>query len=191
MPDKETPVDELDEPDKSKKSRIARPSLLVFLVACVAFLLLALGLAAGYIVGQANSLQFTRVENGVTSSEVDAPVEDDADREPEEEEILADAIYYGLRPEFTVNFHDGQKERYLMVSMDVMARDQEIIDRVERDLPVVRYQILRVLGRQDSSLFEENGKDKLVTDILSTIQGIVDLPTGTVEAVYLTSFVVQ
>lgn len=191
MPDKETPVDELDEPDKSKKSRIARPSLLVFLVTCVAFLLLALGLAAGYIVGQANSPQFTHVENGVTSSEVDALVEDDADREPEEEEILADAIYYGLRPEFTVNFHDGQKERYLMVSMDVMARDQAIIDRIKRDLPVVRYQILRVLGRQDSTLFEENGKDKLVTDLLSAIQAIVDLPTGTVEAVYLTSFVVQ
>lgn len=182
----EEPIEESPE-KKPPKNR-----LVMFLVVCVGLLLLAFGLAAGYIIGQANSPRMLAGDPLVTGNgNIEETAEEEAAEEPVEEEELAEAIYKSLRPEFTVNFHDGQKERYLMASIEVMARNQEVLDRVDQDMPVVRYQILRVLGRQDQTLFEEGGKDRLLTQILEAVQGVVDSPAGNVEAVYLTSFVVQ
>lgn len=190
MADEENQVDDIDE-SVEKPPRGSR--LVMVLLIVVGLLLLAFGLAAGYIVGQANA------PYGIASadSDVDPDASDEAASEDEEElddeetEEQGEALYISLRPQFTVNFHDGQKERYLMASIDLMARDQEIIDQIEKDMPVVRYQILRVLGRQDGSLFKEGGKDLLLSQILEVIQTIIDSPAGSVEAVYLTSFVVQ
>jgi len=216
MPDEETQVDELDELeelDQSKEKSPARNWLVIGLVACVGSLLLALGLAAGYIVGQVNQPQVMVGADGQVylaagdqvdkEAEAEAAAEAEAEAEAEAtaeaeaeavakaEEELGEAIYLSLRPEFTVNFFDGKKERYLMASIDLMARNQEIIDLIEKDKPVVRYQILRVLGRQDATLFEEGGKDQMLGQILEAVQGVIDSPAGEVEAVYLTSFVVQ
>ena len=187
-------VEETDEETETRQP--AGNRLVIMLVACVGLLLLALGLAAGYIVGQMNSPQLMA---GVAGQVIDGSAEAAGDNagdegsvdEDEEEEELAEAIYTTLRPEFTVNFHDGKKERYLMASIDLMARDQDIIDLVDKDMPVVRYQILRVLSRQDRTLFDEGGKDRLMGEILAAVQGVIDSPAGEVEAVYLTSFVVQ
>jgi flagellar basal body-associated protein FliL len=186
MADDETQVEDGQSGDKKPAGR---NWLVIALSAFVGVLLLALGLAAGYIFGQMSAPPVAM------ASQSEAPV-DGADGvevgdESSSDQELSEAIFKSLRPEFTVNFHDGQKERYLMAAIDVMARSQDVIDLVDKNMPVVRYQVLRVLGRQDATLFEEDGKDQLLTEVLAAIQKVIDSPAGNVEAVYLTSFVVQ
>ncbi len=194
MADEETDLDEIDQPEEGKPKG---SKLVLFLSVCVGLLLLAFGLAAGYIIGQTTAPPM--MVAGVDSS-VDGAAgglfgddsEEEAEEEPEEEpEELADAIFLSLRPEFTVNFSDGVKERYLMAALDVMARDKSVIQEVEKNMPVVRYQVLRVFGRQNKSIMDESGKDQLIADILAAIQEVVKTPEGKVEAVYFTSFVIQ
>ena len=78
-----------------------------------------------------------------------------------------------------------------MAALDVMARNKMVIEEVEKNMPVVRYQVLRVFGRQNKSVMDEKGKDQLIADILAAIQEVVKSPEGKVEAVYFTSFVIQ
>ncbi|MBV1961494.1 MAG: flagellar basal body-associated FliL family protein [Immundisolibacteraceae bacterium] len=195
MADEETDLDEIDplEEVKPKGSK-----LVLFLSVCVGLLLLAFGLAAGYIVGQstAPAVMVAGVDGGVETAAAGLfgdEVEEEAEEEEVEEETeeLADAIFLSLRPEFTVNFSDGAKERYLMAALDVMARNKAVIEEVEKNMPVVRYQVLRVFGRQTNSVMDESGKDQLIADILAAIQEVVKSPEGKVEAVYFTSFVIQ
>ncbi len=186
MADEEAQVEEGQPADKKSGGR---NWLVIVLSAFVGVLLLAFGLAAGYIYGQMSApkvpmpSQSEALADGAEGTEVAG--------ESGSDEEQSEAIFKSLKPEFTVNFHDGQKERYLMAAVDVMARSQEVIDLVDKNMPVVRYQILRVLGRQDSSLFEEGGKDQLLTEVLAAIREVIDSPAGNIEAVYLTSFVVQ
>ena len=104
----------------------------------------------------------------------------------------AKAIFYTLRPEFTANFDDGTGMHYLQLSLDVMARDQEVIDEVQAQAPKLRYEILKVIGRQDAAIYTQAGKDAMLADILDALRQNVRTPDGkTVEAVYYTSLVVQ
>ena len=195
MADEETDLEDIDQPQEVKPKG---SKLVLFLSVCVGLLLLAFGLAAGYIVGQSTAPQV--MVAGVDGMMVpaasglfgdDSQEEEEAEEVVEEAEELADAIFLSLRPEFTVNFKDGVKERYLMAALDVMARNKAVIKEVEKNTPVVRYQVLRVFGRQTNSVMDESGKDQLVEDILAAIQEVVKSPEGKVEAVYFTSFVIQ
>ncbi|MBL4621982.1 MAG: flagellar basal body-associated FliL family protein [Immundisolibacteraceae bacterium] len=195
MADEETDLEDIDQPQEVKPKG---SKLVLFLSVCVGLLLLAFGLAAGYIVGQSTAPQV--MVAGVDGMMVpaasglfgdDSQEEEEAEEVVEEAEELADAIFLSLRAEFTVNFKDGVKERYLMAALDVMARNKAVIEEVEKNMPVVRYQVLRVFGRQTNSVMDESGKDQLVEDILAAIQEVVKSPEGKVEAVYFTSFVIQ
>ena len=196
MADEETELDEIEELEGAKPKG---SKLVLFLSVCVGLLLLAFGLAAGYIIGQTTAPPImvagidgaTGGDPGGLFGEAAEDAEAEEAEEEEEPEELADAIFLSLRPDFTVNFSDGAKERYLMAALDVMARNKAVIDEVEKNMPVVRYQVLRVFGRQNKSILDESGKDQLVEDILAAIQEVVKSPEGKVEAVYFTSFVIQ
>jgi len=185
-----------EETDKGDKDSLdgAKPKsskLVLFLSVVVCLLLLAFGLAAGYIVGQTTAPPVVIASAEGVADGATGELDGDGSEVAVEGEEQAEAIFLSLRPEFTVNFRDGEKERYLMAALDVMARNKAVIKEVEKNMPVVRYQVLRVFGRQNKSIMEETGKDKLVADILAAIQEVVKSPEGKVEAVYFTSFVVQ
>ncbi len=103
-------------------------------------------------------------------------------------------LYLPLDPPFVVNFQDQGQLRYLQVTMEVMARDQETIDAVKLHLPVIRNNLTLMLSSQTvESLATREGKEKIRTETLAEIQKILKEQTGKpgVEAVYFTSFVMQ
>ncbi|HAC34239.1 MAG TPA: hypothetical protein DCF45_06955 [Gammaproteobacteria bacterium] len=192
MADDTTDLEQEELPEKKSRSI----SLVMLLTIVIALLMLAFGLAAGYIVGQTTAISMV----GTGTAEVSEQDGEQAAAEAAEEveadaaatiEAQGEAIYYSLRPEFVANFHDGNKERYLMANIDVMARDKAIIDAVEKNLPMIRYQILRVFGRQGVELMQEDGKDRLVEQVLAAVQESIKVPEGTVESIFFTSFVIQ
>ncbi|MES9879691.1 MAG: flagellar basal body-associated FliL family protein [Sedimenticola sp.] len=122
------------------------------------------------------------------------PAEGEAVVEEEVVEASSLAIYHALEPVFTVNFPPGNKARMMQLKLQVMSRDQAVIDLVANNDPMVRHALLNILGNQSNeTLKSREGKEALQAEILSSLNKIVTEQGGSeeVEAVYFTSFVMQ
>ena len=115
----------------------------------------------------------------------------DAEEEPEE---LAPPIYLPLDPPLVASFEDRQAVRFLQLTLEVMARDQEAIDAVQTHMPVIRNNLLLLMGgRTLTELTSREGKEGLRQESLEEIQRILTVNYGEpgVEELYFTSFMVQ
>jgi len=113
-----------------------------------------------------------------------------------EGEAAADAppIYWPLKPAMVVNFAGNGASSFLQVEMEVMARDQVVIDLVKEHMPAIRSSLLLCLaGQTDEAVFSTEGKQGLLTETLAEINLVLEpyLDETAVEAVYFTSFVAQ
>ncbi len=123
--------------------------------------------------------------------------------EPEEgEEIAEEAevaksppLYTSLHPPFVVNFKDSEgASHFMQVTMEVMARDQTVINAVREHTPVIRNALILLYS---SAVYDEvttrEGKHKMLADGLAEIQGVMVEQIGEpgVEAVYFTALVIQ
>jgi flagellar FliL protein len=107
---------------------------------------------------------------------------------------IAKPVYTGLDPEFIVAFQDPKNARFLKIGIEVMARDDDVIEDVRQHMPAVRDSIIMMLsGMDESGLFSAEGKQQLRMDILAAIQKVLEENGGKagVEAVYFTNFVMQ
>jgi flagellar FliL protein len=105
------------------------------------------------------------------------------------------AIYVALDPPFVVNFEAEQLVRFLQVTVQVMSRDPLTIDVIKANDPVVRNDLLLLLGNQNyATISSREGKEKLRLQSLDAVRKVVTGAGGKadqVEAVYFTSFVMQ
>ena len=111
------------------------------------------------------------------------------------EEPKGPPIYVALDPPFVVNFEAEQLVRFLQVTVQVMSRDAATVEIVKANDPVVRNDLLLLLGGQHyDSISTREGKEKLRQQALESVRRVVTSAGGkaeSVEAVYFTSFVMQ
>jgi flagellar FliL protein len=104
-------------------------------------------------------------------------------------------LYLALDPPFVVNFQADQLVRFLQVSVEVMSRDQKTLDLLKANDPVLRNDLLILLGNQKYSVVSTPaGKEQLRTEALAAIRKDLAQAGGDpnkLEAVYFTSFVMQ
>ena len=106
----------------------------------------------------------------------------------------APAIYFPLEPAFVVNFKDRGRTRFLQVTMEVMARDPQIIEDIKTHMPLIRNNILLLLSNQEAEkLHSSEGKEEIRKAVLEEMIAILAEETGRVkvEGLYFTSFVTQ
>ena len=111
-----------------------------------------------------------------------------------EEEPLLPAQYVILKPEFVVSFQVGSRQRFLQVSIDVMTRKQTVVDALTLHEPMIRNDIIRVIGEQNfDRLRTAEGRVELQDLLLQQIRQIVQRESGIegVEALLFTNFVMQ
>ncbi|MEL7186146.1 MAG: flagellar basal body-associated FliL family protein [Pseudomonadota bacterium] len=122
--------------------------------------------------------------------------------EPEEGEVAEEveptdgpAIYQSLHPPLVVNFKDELGDSHFMqITMEVMARDQGVINAVREHTPVIRNELILLYA---NAIYEQvitrEGKEKMLADGLAAIQEVMTEQTGEagVEAVYFTALVIQ
>ena len=112
-----------------------------------------------------------------------------------EPEPKGPALYVALDPPFVVNFEAEQLVRFLQVTVQVMSRDPATVDLIKANDPVVRNDLLLLLGNQTyDTIASREGKEKLRKQSLDTVRKVVASAGGKpalVEAVYFTSFVMQ
>ena len=104
-------------------------------------------------------------------------------------------LYIALDPPFVVNFEAEQLVRFLQVTVQVMSRDPLIVEMIKSNDPVVRNDLLLLLGNQNyATISSREGKEKLRLQALEAVRKVVKGAGGkpeAVEAVYFTSFVMQ
>jgi len=104
------------------------------------------------------------------------------------------AIYFPLEPAFVVNFKDRGRTRFLQITMEVMARDPQIIEDIKAHMPLIRNNILLLLSNQQAEkLHSPEGKEEIRQSVLEEMIKILGEETGRikVEGLYFTSFVTQ
>ncbi|MBS0580731.1 MAG: flagellar basal body-associated FliL family protein [Proteobacteria bacterium] len=103
--------------------------------------------------------------------------------------------YLALDPPFVVNFEAEQMVRFLQVSVQLMSRDAHTIELLKSNDPMVRDQLLMLLGNQNYEVLStREGKEALRKQALESVRGVISSAGGhpeQVEAVYFTSFVMQ
>ncbi|MBL8225761.1 MAG: flagellar basal body-associated FliL family protein [Chromatiales bacterium] len=117
----------------------------------------------------------------------------DADGKPVEAP-KAPPVYLPLDPPLVASFQDGGQIRFLQVAVELMARDEQVVEQVKTHMPVVRNNLLMMLGGESlATLTSRDGKEALRTRALAEVQRILTDNTGKpgVEDLYFTSFVVQ
>ena len=113
----------------------------------------------------------------------------------EAEPADAPPIYQSLHPPLVVNFKDEVgNSHFMQITMEVMARDQVVVNSVREHTPVIRNALILLYA---NAIYEEvatrAGKEKMLADGLAEIQRVMTEQIGEpgVEAVYFTSLVIQ
>jgi flagellar protein FliL len=104
------------------------------------------------------------------------------------------AQYFSFDPPLVVNFDDSQAVRFLQLQIDVMARDEKVIESVKQNSPAIRNNLLMLMNNRDyKTLMTREGKEALRQECLKEVQRILQKETGKpgVEDLYFSSFVVQ
>lgn len=105
------------------------------------------------------------------------------------------ALYTSLHPPLVVNFKDSAGDSHFMqMTMEVMARDQVVINSVREHTAVIRNNlILLYSGAIYDEITTRAGKEKMLADGLAEIQKVMTDQIGEpgVEAVYFTALVIQ
>ena len=110
-------------------------------------------------------------------------------------EPKAPAVYVAFDPPFVVNFEAKGMMRFLQVSVEVMTRDPAMADMIKQHEPVLRNDLLLLLGNQSyETISSREGKEQLRKQALETVAKVVSDEGGDakkVEQLYFTSFVMQ
>ncbi len=97
-------------------------------------------------------------------------------------------------PDFVIAFQNPKSVRFVKASIEVMVRDDEVIDALKLHMPVIRDGIIMLFSTQtEDDLVTAEGKEKFRALILQEIRDNLEELTGNpgVEAVYFSNFVMQ
>jgi flagellar protein FliL len=103
------------------------------------------------------------------------------------------AVYYAIDPPLVVNFEDGSVVRFLQITMELMASNQKAIDSVQRNIPLIRNNLLLLMSNRDyQSMMSREGKEKLRQEALTEVRAVQKKQGGEdIDDLLFTTFVVQ
>jgi len=135
-------------------------------------------------------------EDEDSEDEEDEDEEDDEGEgeEGEDADIKKAAIYVKIESTFVVNFEGTGKIRFLQITVELMTRDETVVESINMHMPLIRNNLTFLFS---SRTFEDvntvEGKQQLRASALTEVQKIMEEETGkaAVDALYFTSFVTQ
>ncbi len=104
------------------------------------------------------------------------------------------AMYFPIKPAFTVNFSSRGRQRYLQVEVVVLTRNPEVFNAFQTHLPLVKNRLVMLFGGEIyDELQTDEGKELLRQKALEALQETIKQEVGLdgVEEVLFTNFVMQ
>lgn len=181
---------EADQQDTEAGAAKKGGPLKFILMGVAAVALMAAGMFGGPIVQGmlGGDAEATAVEAGAEGGEPGeaAPAKADS-KDP--------ALYEGIHPPLLINFTDARgKSRFLQISLELMTREQRVVDAIKDHNAVIRNNLILLYGDIDyETVTTRDGKQKMLADALTEVRQILVERIGDegVEAVYFTNLVVQ
>lgn len=149
------------------------------------------GLAVGMFVIVTLSQAVAPVITAPIIAALNAP--DDEEGKDAKKEKLPNPIYVPLNPAMIVNFANDPSG-FMQVEVQIMARDQHVIDVVKANEPAIRNALLMLFGgKTRDDVITREGKEALRKETLSAVQSVIGPQTApaNVEDVYFTSLIAQ
>jgi flagellar FliL protein len=126
---------------------------------------------------------------------------DKKDDQPATEESTASApvvrqpaLYESIAPAFIANYKHQGRQRYMQVSVALMARNQAELDALKVHMPLIRNRLVMLFSGQDfGTLMTPVGKEMLRNQATAVVQELAQKETGktVVEQVLFTNIVLQ
>ncbi|WP_252273104.1 flagellar basal body-associated protein FliL [Pseudomonas subflava] len=104
------------------------------------------------------------------------------------------ALYEAIAPAFIANYKFQGRQRYMQVSVALMARDQAELDALKVHMPLIRNRLVMLFSGQDfAALMTPVGKEMLRSQATAVVQELAQKETGktVVEQVLFTNIVLQ
>lgn len=104
------------------------------------------------------------------------------------------AIYYPLKPAIIVTYNARGRQRYVQAEVTLMFRDQSLIPVIEMHMPMIRHELMMIIGGQ---VYEElqtaEGKELTRLQCLEKMQALLEQEIGRpgIEQVLFVGFVMQ
>ncbi|OPA99973.1 flagellar basal body-associated protein FliL [Pseudomonas fluorescens] len=104
------------------------------------------------------------------------------------------AIFEQMLPAFVANFNQNGRQRYLQVSITLLARNQADLDALKVHMPVIRNNLVMLFsGQSFDSLATPVGQEMLRQKVTASVQEVAQKELGkvVVEQALFTNFVLQ
>jgi flagellar FliL protein len=104
------------------------------------------------------------------------------------------AIFESMAPAFVANFNQNGRQRYMQVSITMLARNQADLDALKVHMPVIRNNLVMLFSGQDfATLASPVGQEMLRQKATASVQEVAQKELGKVviEQLLFTNFVLQ
>ena len=104
------------------------------------------------------------------------------------------AIFEQMLPAFVANYKQNGRQRYLQVSITLLARNQADLDALKVHMPVIRNNLVMLFsGQSFDSLATPVGQEMLRQKVTASVQEVAQKELGkvVVEQALFTNFVLQ
>lgn len=154
----------------------SKKKLIIIIVAAV----LVLGLVAGGV--------------GYWLLSGDAESSEESSEEVAEQEVLGDLEYHSMNPPFVMSYLTRTGQRYLQIGVMIATRSPKVVETVELHDPMIRSEMLRIIGEQDfNRLRTDEGKKHLQHELEERLRAILraEAQLEGLDAVLFNNFVMQ
>lgn len=103
-------------------------------------------------------------------------------------------IYHRLDPKFVVSFQDQRNARFMQFTVQVMTRDQDVVNLIREHDPAIRSNLLLLFNNKTSDVMStREGKEQLLQEITEDVNASLEklADASGVEAAYFESFLIQ
>ena len=104
------------------------------------------------------------------------------------------AIFEPMAPAFVANYNQNGRQRYMQVSITMLARNQADLDALKVHMPVIRNNLVMLFSGQDfATLATPVGQEMLRQKATASVQEVAQKELGKVviEQLLFTNFVLQ
>lgn len=108
--------------------------------------------------------------------------------------VKSAAIYEPMAPAFVANFNQNGRQRYMQVSITLLARNQADLEALKVHMPVIRNNLVMLFsGQSFDTLATPVGQEMLRQKATASVQEVAQKEVGkvVVEQLLFTNFVLQ
>lgn len=139
------------------------------------------------------------VLGGDEPSTPEAEVASEATQDDKEEAdgaatALGSPQFFPIRPAIVVNIPSKGRIRFLQIQVDIMSRDDDVIEDLEAYAPLIKNELISLFSSQNyAEMVTVEGKETLRKEALKRVQKVMSEQAGVegIEQILFTSFVTQ